>query len=150
MPNPGQGSAKAKSKRTKAKNRAYVILVLVIVPVLAVGLFVIAPITLSNYDQSHQTTVQCEVETADFGKRSTVNRIGAGSSREEVEITTKDCGKLLLREGVTEENGAEIAATLSAGSRFEFTVGQGSWKARGFFNAIKKYPFAFGYRPASD
>lgn len=137
------------SRRRTAKNRAFLILVLFVVPVMGIALFVVGPTVLSNYDTSNRLTVDCEVTTATYGVRSSVNRVGAGSSRAQIEIVTPDCGTLLLREGVNEKDGPELAAALAPGTSYEFSVGKGSWAIRGFLNSIKKYPFTYGYEPAA-
>jgi len=137
------------SRRTTLRNRAYLVVVLFVVPVMGIALFVVGPTVLNNYDTSNRLTVDCEVTTATYGVRSSVNRVGAGSSRAQIEIVTPDCGTLLLREGVNEKDGPELAAALAPGKSYEFSVGKGSWAIRGFLNSIKKYPFTYGYESAS-
>ncbi|HAQ9610430.1 TPA: hypothetical protein IYE61_002922 [Enterococcus faecium] len=112
---------------------------------MGIALFVVGPIVLRNYDHSNRLSVGCEVTSATYGVRSSVSRVGAGSSRAQIEIVTTDCGTLLLREGVIEKNGPELAAALTPGTSYEFSVGKGSWAIRGFLNSIKKYPFTYGY-----
>ena len=131
-----------------AKNRAYVVFVVVVVPVTGIALFVVGPTALSSYDRNNRITAVCEVASATYGVRSSASRVGAGSSRSEIEIVTDDCGTLLLRDGVDEDDGPERAAALTPGTSYEFSVGRGSWSIRGFLNGIGKYPFTYGSAPA--
>ncbi|MCZ0950874.1 hypothetical protein N7T98_26200, partial [Pseudomonas syringae pv. tomato] len=110
------------------------VLVLLVVPVMGIALFVVGPTVLSTYDSSNRLSVDCEVTSATYGVRSSANRVGAGSSRAQIEIVTPDCGTLLLREGVTEEDGPELASALTPGTSYEFSVGKASWEIRGFLN----------------
>ena len=71
-----------------AKNRAYVVFVVVVVPVTGIALFVVGPTALSSYDRNNRITAVCEVASATYGVRSSASRVGAGSSRSEIEIVT--------------------------------------------------------------
>jgi len=117
--------------------------------VVGVGLFVVAPTALLRYDETHRIDVTCTVTSAEAGVDSSVNRLGAGSSRARVEIRTDDCGVLRLQTGVTEENSAEIAGGLVPGSNYSFAVGEGSWSARGVYDVFRKSPLVYDYAPVA-
>jgi hypothetical protein len=133
----------------RSKNNLIVAAIVLGPLILGVGLFVVAPTAHIQYDETHQTDVTCTVTSAEGGVRSSVSRIGAGSSRAQVEIRTDDCGVLRLQEGVTEDNSAEIAARLTPGGHYVFTIGEGSWSARGAFELLGKSPLVYGYAPAT-
>ena len=117
--------------------------------VVGVGLFVVAPTALLRYDETHRIDVRCTVTSAEAGVRSSANRLGAGSSRAEVEIRTDDCGVLRLQAGVTEENSVEVAGGLVSGSDYFFAVGEGSWSARAVFDTLGKSPLVYDYAPVA-
>lgn len=68
-----------------------------------------------------------EAEASSGG--STSSR-GAGALFDQVEVDTKDCGPLVLRRGVTEQNKQQIADELSSAGRVQFRMGAGLFKWR--------------------
>lgn len=82
------------------------------------------------YDRSHQIEETCEVQKAEASSGGSTSSRGAGTLFDQVEVDTKDCGSLVLRRGVTEQNKQEIADELSSAGRVQFRIGAGSFKWR--------------------
>lgn len=97
---------------SRAKWRVYRALAVLLI--LGLVAFV-GPAFLNGYDGQHQIEVECSVGAARSLSGGSVTRTGLGSSSAEVKITTKNCGKLLLREGVSERNADRTARQLDAG-----------------------------------
>jgi hypothetical protein len=93
---------------------------------LILAFFGIGPVLLNAYDREHPVTKACEVTTAQAGSSSTVSRTGIGGSSEQVVVESKNCGELLLREGVNKDNSDEIASGLTPGNEYDFILGGGS------------------------
>lgn len=117
--------------------------------VLALIAFVvfIGPAILKSYDTDHMRTVRCTVTSAENRVQSTSTR-GIGGSIPEVRIETSDCGRFLLRDGVTRANREEIAARLPPG-KYAITVGAGSWNIVGLLHALRRSPSVYGVEPVS-
>ncbi|NII40690.1 hypothetical protein E9228_001326 [Curtobacterium flaccumfaciens] len=118
-------------------------MVLVIVCVVFVG-----PAVVHSYDADHKTTITCDVTSAEGEMQSSSSR-GIGGPIAQVVISTRDCGRLLLREGVTRANNEQIAARLSPPGEFRIEVGTASWDMRGVLHVIRRDPTAYGFEPAS-
>ncbi|MBT1584028.1 hypothetical protein [Curtobacterium flaccumfaciens] len=82
------------------------------------------------YDRSHQIDETCEVQKAEASSGGSTSSRGAGALFDQVEVDTTDCGPLVLRRGVTEQNKQEIADELSSAGRVQFRIGAGSFKWR--------------------
>lgn len=82
------------------------------------------------YDRSHQIEETCEVQKAEASSGGSTSSRGAGALFDQVEVDTKDCGPLVLRRGVTQQNKQEIADELGSAGRVQFRVGAGSFKWR--------------------
>jgi Tfp pilus assembly protein PilX len=82
------------------------------------------------YDRSHQIDETCEVQKAEASLGGSTSSRGAGALFDQVEVDTTDCGPLVLRRGVTEQNKQEIADELSSAGRVQFRIGAGSFKWR--------------------
>ena len=106
----------------------------------------IGPALLTNFDRSHRTEIRCRVDGADGRAASPSNR-GVGGSIPQVTIRTSDCGDLILREGVTRANSADLVKQLKRSSVFDIQVGEGSWKLRGVLDALHRDPTAFSFSP---
>ncbi|MDB6426706.1 hypothetical protein [Curtobacterium sp. 20TX0008] len=106
-------------------------LVVVVASVALVG-----PFALSWIDAAIRVQIICSVEAAEPLKGGSVTRAGSGTSFNEIEITTSDCGKLLLRRGVTAENASELAGQLMSGGNYRFEAGQGSYAIRSVLRLI--------------
>lgn len=108
----------------------------------------VAPASLNAYDAAHHTLISCEVQSAHAETGSSVSRTGIGGSRAEVEIRTKGCGSLLLREGVTQANSKRVATSLERSPKVQIEVGSGSYAIRSIFGLINRLPTAYGFRAA--
>lgn len=108
----------------------------------------VAPASLNAYDAAHHTWISCEVQSAHAETGSNVSRTGIGGSRAEVEIRTKGCGSLLLREGVTQANSKRVAASLEKSPKVQIEVGSGSYAIRSILGLINRLPTAYGFRAA--
>lgn len=82
------------------------------------------------YDRSHQIEETCEVRKAEASSGGSTSSRGVGTLFDQVEVDTKDCGPLVLRRGVTEQNKQEIADELSSAGRVQFRIGAGSFNWR--------------------
>jgi hypothetical protein len=81
---------------------------------------------LSAYDREHPVIKACKVTTAQAGSSSTVSLTGVGGSSERVVVESRNCCKLLLREGVNKDNSDEIASGFTPGNEYDFILGGGS------------------------
>jgi hypothetical protein len=115
--------------------------------VLALLAFVvfIGPAVLRSYDAHHLMTVRCTISSADGRLQSTSTR-GVHRSIPQVRIETSDCGRFLLRHGVTRANREEVAARLPPGE-YAIEIGAGSWKTRGLLHALLVTPRVYGAEP---
>jgi hypothetical protein len=89
------------------------------------------------YDRSHQIEEICEVRNAESSSGGSTFSRGVGTLFDQVEIDTKDCGPLVLRRGVTEQNKQEIADELSSAGRVQFRIGAGSFKWREVLHTVR-------------
>jgi len=141
MSAPVESSAKPDNKR----GRVLVILTLiamVLVTVVVLG----GSYALKAYDRSHIISVTCTVTAANGDIGSSTSGKGIGSSFDQVSITTKECGPLVLRRGVTAENKEAIASRLKAGSQTRFEIGEGSFRLRQFLVSIRERVIVFGFK----
>ncbi|WP_159570367.1 hypothetical protein [Curtobacterium sp. 18060] len=118
-----------------------------VVILIVIAVFV-APASLNAYDAARHAWISCDVKSAHAGTGSNVNRIGIGGSRAEVEIQTKDCGSLLLRQGVTQANSKQVATRLEEAGRVKLEVGTGSYALRSFLGVINRLPTVYRFRSA--
>ncbi|MFJ3029773.1 hypothetical protein ACIPEQ_13100 [Curtobacterium sp. NPDC087080] len=96
----------------------------------------VGPFALSRIDAAHRVQIICFVNAAEPLKGGSVTRTGLGTSFNEIEITTSDCGELLLREGVTADNASELAGQLKSGGNYRFETGEGSYAIRSVLRLI--------------
>lgn len=108
----------------------------------------VGPAWLNAYDAANHTWITCEVKSAHAETGSNVSRTGIGGSRAEVEISTKGCGSLLLRQGITQANSKRVATTLEESGKVEIEVGSGSYAIRSVLAVINRLPTAYGFRSA--
>lgn len=113
--------------------RALVLIVLIALVAL------VGPFALCRIDAAHRVRIVCSVERAGPFSGGSVTRTGVGTSFSEIEITTSDCGKLLLRQGVTAENDSKVAAQLKIGGDYRFEVGQGAFALRSVLRLLGRY-----------
>jgi len=97
---------------------------------------VVVPFALNRYDTIHRLDVQCSVTSATALTVSSVNRKGLGRSSAEVEITTSDCGRVLLQQGDLGTSVRKTARALDAGGQYVLRVGEGAYNLRSLLNAI--------------
>ena len=57
--------------------------------VVSVGLFVVAPLSLSAYDEAHRSSVTCTVISAEAASGGTRSLRGVGSSTPQVDVETE-------------------------------------------------------------
>jgi len=127
--------------RQRRTNRIAVA-ILAISTVVLLGGFVIGPSILENYDNSHPLEKSCKISSAIPETSSTVSRTGIGGSTDQIVIESSDCGKLLLRQGISERNRDEIALQFTEGDVHTFSIGEGSWTLRPFLKALRVSPEA--------
>lgn len=123
--------------------------ILVVVILIAMALTTVLVLggsyALHAYDRSHVISVACTVTAAEGDVGSSSSGKGIGSSFEQVEISTKECGPLVLRRGVTAENKDAIAARLEAGGRTRFEIGAASFRFREVLVSVRERVVVFGF-----
>jgi hypothetical protein len=97
------------------------------------------------YDRAHVIAATCFVTAAEGEIGSSTSGKGIGSSIDQVAITTKDCGPLVLRRGVTADNRDRIAAMLEAQGRTTFDVGAASFRFRKALAGVREPVVVFGF-----
>jgi hypothetical protein len=112
---------------------AWIVGVLILITVIFVG-----PITLKAYDRAHMVAVDCTVSSASAGTGSSRSVRGIGASYNQVAIDSPDCGRLYMRQGVTKDNKAAIAARFEEGERYRFEVGAASFRWRDALRTVKQ------------
>jgi len=133
------------ARRKRAKNRAQAIVILIALAAIGITL-VFGPFALRFYDKGHPSTVQCTVSSAEGAIGSFSSPRGAGGSFDQVEILTENCGKLVLRQGVTANNKAALAADLESKSEQVFIIGEASKRLRGVFQALNQSVIVMGIK----
>ena len=101
---------------------------------------------LHAYDRSNVISVTCTVTAAKGDVGSSSSGKGIGSSFEQVEISTRECGPLVLRRGVTAENKEATAGRLEAGGRTRFEIGAASFRFRKALVSVRERVVVFGFR----
>jgi hypothetical protein len=139
--------AVAKWKMSKAK--AWVLFVLwAFVIVFVSSFFLAGPEVLRSYDDAHRVQLVCMVSSAEASTGSSRSTKGVGASRPQVIIESRECGKFVLREGVTKDNSGDIASSFKSGTTYELEVGDGSLTMRSLLRVFGASPELLGYRPA--
>ncbi|PYY33206.1 MULTISPECIES: hypothetical protein [unclassified Curtobacterium] len=101
-------------------------LLLFVVMVPALELFP-ALLSLSAYDDAHPQDRTCSVTSAEGSTISSRSTRGIGSSHPAVTFTTRDCGPLVMRDGVDSDSRDVIARRYDrAPGEYTFTLGGGS------------------------
>jgi hypothetical protein len=136
-------------KRKMSKPMAWVLFVLWAAVIVFVSSFFLAgPEVLRSYDDAHRVQLACMVSSAEASTASSRSTKGVGASRPQVVIESRECGKFVLREGVTKGNSGDIASSFKSGTTYELEVGDGSLTMRSLLRVFGASPELFGYRPA--
>jgi hypothetical protein len=148
------GSSEAEPVRTGRKSSRpmqWVISVLVLsLFALVLFVFVIGPDMLAKYDSEHVTTISCTVTAAYAGSASSRSLKGAGTSSNQVEYRSPDCGTLVLSRGLTAESAEKKAAAIVRGERYDFRIGEGSARLRGLIQSVGVAPHVFAVHRGED
>ena len=132
----------AEPRRPRGGKLVVVILIaMALITVLVLG----GSYALHAYDRSHVISVTCTVTAAEGDVGSSSTGKGIGSSFEQVEISTRECGPLVLRRGVTAENKEAIAGRLEAGGRTRFEIGAASFRFREALVGVRERVVVFGF-----
>ena len=137
-----------RSSTSVAKERLIAVALFLIPAFIVIGGFLLGPQALQQYDARNPMTVECTVTSAEDQLATTTSRTGLGGSSAQVLIRTSSCGDLLLTDGVTKQNGEDIAERFSNSSTYSFEVGSGSQKLRWLLDLIGVTPKIFAYEPA--
>jgi hypothetical protein len=121
----------------------FVVAALIILVVTA--FYLVGPSVLSSYDAKHKVQISCTVDQASSGAASARSSKGIGSSVPQVVFETKDCGTLILQDGVDRRSSARIAAEVKPGAVYVFTVGQGSIFLRGLLGFVGASPSIYEF-----
>ncbi|WIE71768.1 hypothetical protein [Curtobacterium sp. MCJR17_020] len=140
MPNAETRLGMDVARRRVVRNRIIAVLLLFLVVVVPILTFLVAPIALGAYDDSHSLTATCTVESAKARSTSSRSLKGVGSSGGQVVIETKDCGRLLIDSGINSDNVNRVAGELKVGQRYQFTVGEGTYRLRSVLQLFKVAP----------
>lgn len=128
-----RGTMKGRSRVNRRRVRAIVVLALLLVGPIAV--LAGGPLALIAYDKAHIVSVTGRVDSAESSLASTRSSKGIGSSSTQVFIESS-CGELILERGVTAVNGKRIAESFRAGDRYDFEIGEASYRFREFLSAV--------------
>jgi len=140
-------STAAGSDAEPERRRGGVLVVVILVAMALVTVLVLGgSYALHAYDRSHVISVACTVTAAEGDVGSSSSGKGIGSSFDQVEISTKECGPLVLRRGVTAGNKDAIAARLEAGGRTRFEIGAASFRFREVLVGVRERVVVFGFR----
>ena len=107
--------------------------------------YLVGPSVLSSYDTKHKLQISCTVDHAKSGAASARSSRGMGSSVPQVVFETKDCGTLVLQDGVDRGRSAQIAAEVRPAAVYVFTVGQGSMSLRGLLGFVGASPSIYEF-----
>lgn len=119
-----------------------IVLLLFVVPGL---LFFVIPLGITTYDDGHRMTVTCAVRSASTGAESSGSFRGGGASGTQVVVVTEQCGKVLLQDGVSSSNAADVAEEIARADRVRFTVGAASYGLREALGIFGVSPTASAY-----
>ena len=133
------------AKRKRTENRVQAVAILIALAAIGITL-VFGPFALRSYDKGHPSTLQCTVTSAEGAIGSFRSSRGAGGSFDQVEIVTENCGKLVLRQGVTSDNKAALAARIESRSEQVFTIGGASKSLRGVLQALNQSVIVMGIK----
>lgn len=137
------------ARRKMSKTKAWVLFLLWAFLIVFVSAFFLAgPAVLRSYDNAHNVTLTCEVSSAKASTGSTRSAKGVGASIPQVVIESSDCGKFVLRTGVTADNSRDVASRFETGAEYEFEAGDGSLKVRGLLKLFGASPELLSYRRA--
>ncbi|PYY34749.1 hypothetical protein DEI89_07555 [Curtobacterium sp. MCBD17_030] len=131
------------AKPGRRRGRFLVVLTLIVMALITV-LVLGGSYALQAYDRSHVIAVACAVTAAEGDVGSSTSGKGIGSSFDQVEVSTKECGPLVLRRGVTAENEEAIAARLEAGGRSRCEIGAASFRFREVLVSVRERVVVFG------
>ena len=140
-------STAAGSDAEPERRRGGVLVVVILVAMALITVLVLGgSYALHAYDRSHVISVACTVTAAEGDVGSSSSGKGIGSSFEQVEISTRECGPLVLRRGVTAENKEAIAARIEGGGRIRFEIGAASFRFREVLVGVRERVVVFGFR----
>jgi len=143
---PGLGDSKHVDRVQFSRGRWFRYFAALTVLLLIVLAVFVVPAILNSYDRVHREWISCTVADAVAGNGSNVSRTGIGGSQAEIEISTKECGSLLLRQGVTESNSRRLVETLKQSKRFQIEVGSGYYSIRKALALMNRLPSAYRFR----
>lgn len=148
MSNSHRSAAAPPRKRSVRRARLILIGGLAVFVVL-VGTFGVGPHVLESYDSSHREELTCRVDSVDALSGRSSSRTGIGGASALVRVQTDSCGVLDIRDGVTPENVDGIAAELTEGETYVFSVGAGSLRIEGLLGFFRQEPPIYDFRPAA-
>ena len=102
---------------------------------------------VESVDADHHTTITCHVREAAGEIHSTHSR-GITRTTPRVVVSTRDCGELVMRAGVTRSNMDRIAARFDPPGTYRIEVGAASWELRHLLPVLRRHPAVFGFQPA--
>ena len=120
-----------------SKSTARVLFVLSAAVIVLGSLFFLAgPTVLRSYDDAHRVQLACVVAYAEPSTGSSRSAKGVGASTPQVVIESRECGKFVLREGVTTDNSRDVASSFKSGTTYELEVGDGSLTIRSLLGVL--------------
>ncbi len=150
-PTGGSETDSVRTGRKLSRPVQWVISVLVLALfALVLFVFLIGPDMLAKYDSAHVTTISCKVTAAYAGSASSRSLKGAGTSSNQVEYRSPDCGTLVLSRGLTAESAEKKAAEIVRGERYDFRIGEGSARLRGLIQSVGVAPDVFAVHRGDD
>ncbi|PZE69567.1 hypothetical protein [Curtobacterium sp. MCBD17_021] len=135
------------AKWKMSKTKAWVLFTLWAFVIVFVSAFFLAgPAVLQSYDDAHHVQLSCVISSAEASSGSTRSAGGVGASVPQVVIESGECGRFVLREGVTADNSDDIASGFEIGEKYDLEAGDGSLKMRGLLGVFGASPELLGYR----
>lgn len=137
-------SEQVQRRRLSRRAISVIATVWVALMVAATLLFLVGPSVLNSYDKTHRVRLTCYVDSAEASSVSTRTGKGTGTNLPQVVFRTKDCGTLLLQDGMTEARSKSIAARIKPDSSYTFSIGEGSVKTRWILGLFGGSPTVYG------
>ncbi|QCR44567.1 hypothetical protein C1N91_14595 [Curtobacterium sp. SGAir0471] len=117
---------------------------------LGVAGLLVAGEVFRQYDRAHPVQVTCVVESASPATGGSTSGRGIGTTFDQVEISTEDCGPLVLRRGVDEANKERLAASFERGADHRFMVGAASYRWRSVLHFFRTPVIVSEAEPVSE
>jgi len=124
------------------------LLILGAIALVTLGLFVAAPLAITHYDEAEHVDVDCQVISSLVTNGGSRSLRGIGSTRLQVQLETRECGTLIIRNGISDLNAESIASYFESGHNYNFELGEASFKLRDLARITNIATPVYGYSVA--